>query len=438
MRPSRWSVLVAVLVASTPVSTAAAQDRVERQSLDRAREMLRIVKRDIEREYYDSTYQGIDLAARYRVADSALGVSGSLPEMFAVISQFAADLNDSHTRFLPPSQVARVQYGFQWQLVGDSAYITRVQPQSDAAAKGLAPGDRILGLDGMQVNRRTNRIVQYVYYTLHPRPGVRIAVEKPDRSQVQLDILSRVTQGVAINDYTSMQDRGRMIREIEEGSFASRHRWHAFGDSVLVWRMPAFRGGDEEGIDEMMRRARGFRALVLDLRSNGGGSVATMLRLIGSFFDRELPVAITRERSKVDTLVARPRDEPYRGEVMILINSGSASASEITSRTFQLQRRATIVGDRSAGAVVVSRFFPHVVGFQRVYEYATQISVMDLVMPDSSRLEGRGVTPDVPVLPTPPDLAAERDPAMSVALNLVGVALNATDAAQLFRERRRN
>jgi hypothetical protein len=42
------------------------------------------------------------------------------------------------------------------------------------------------------------------------------------------------------------------------------------------------------------------------------------------------------------------------------------------------------------------------------------------------------------VLPTPADLASERDPAMSVALNLVGVALNATDAAQLFRERRRN
>lgn len=439
MRPSRWFVLLAAVApALLRAPSLPAQDRAERQNLERAHEMLRIVRRDIERNYYDSTFQGVDLEARWRVADSALEAAATLPEMFAVISQFAADLHDSHTRFVPPSPVARVQYGFQWQLIGDSAYVSRVIPESDAAAKGLAAGDRILGIDGMQVNRQTNDIIRYVYYTLRPRPGMRIAVERPDRSRAQLDVLSRVTQGIAVNDYTSFEGWDIWYRSMEAGRYASRHRWFAFGDSVLVWRMPAFRGGDEEGIDEMLRRARPFRAVVLDLRDNGGGAIATMLRLIAGFFDHEVQVGTTRRRSERDTLAARPRGKPVRSEVMILINSGSASASEITARTFQLHHRATIVGDRSAGAVVVSRFLGHEVGFQRVFEYATQVSVMDLVMADSARLEGRGVMPDVKVLPTPADLASERDPAMSVALNLVGVALNATDAAQLFRERRRN
>lgn len=436
MRPSRWLVAAAVAGASVWAPAVAAQDRVARQNLDRARDMLRTVRRDIERHYYDSTYQGVDLEGRFRHADSVLGTVATLPEMFAVISQFVADLHDSHTRFYPPSQVARVRYGFQWQLIGDSAYITRVQPQSDAQAKGLAPGDRILGIDGMQVTRETDDVIRYVYYGLRPRPGLRIAVEKPDRSRVQLDVMSQVTRGIAINDWTSMQDRGRLIREIEQGSSAGPHRWYAFGDSVLVWRMRGFWGGDEGGVDDMIRRARRFRALVLDLRNNSGGAVNTMLRVVASFFDHDVTVGVTRERAKLDTMVARARRAPYRGELIVLVNSGSASASEITARIFQLQRRATIVGDRSAGATMVSQIFPHEAGFERVFEYAIQVSAMDHVMPDSARLEGRGVIPDVPVLPGPTDLANRLDPAMSVALNLVGVSISAAEAARLFPEER--
>lgn len=437
MRPSCWFIRSAGLALAwcAAASPLAAQELDATQDLDRARVMLRTVKRDIERYYFDSTFHGVDLDARYRTADSALQVAQGLPQMFAVISEFAGSLNDSHTRFLPPSPVGDVRYGFSWMIIGAYGYVSRVTRGSDAAAKGLAPGDRLVSIDGIELNRRSDDVIRYVYYTLRPRQAVHLVVEKPDRSRVELNVESRIRQGVAIYDFTTMEGRSYIIREIEASAAQARYRAHAFGDSVLVVRLLTF-SVDPSLIDDMMYRARDCRALVLDLRRNGGGRVDAMLRLLGRLFDRPVTVGTVVTRTGRDTMLAEPRRNPFRGEVMVLVDYGSASASEITARVLQLERRATIIGDRTAGAVVVSLYYPHEVGFQRVFDYGVQVSVQDLLMSDGQRLEVRGVEPDVPVLATPRDIVNEHDPALSVALNLVGVILSPADAAQLFRERR--
>jgi len=77
----------------------------------------------------------------------------------------------------------------------------------------------------------------------------------------------------------------------------------------------------------------------------------------------------------------------YAGRVVVLIGPGSASASEIFAHVLQNQKRATVVGRRSAGAVIVSRFYS-LPGGGRL-----QVPIQDYLGVDGQRLEGRGSRP---------------------------------------------
>jgi hypothetical protein len=93
------------------------------------------------------------------------------------------------------------------------------------------------------------------------------------------------------------------------------------------------------------------------------------------------------------------------------------------------------VGDRSAGAVMGSYYYPHEAGFVmggKHVDYGLQVSVEDLIMNDESRLENTGVTPEWIVVPTGADLAAKRDPAMTKALALAGIQVDPGQAGKIY------
>lgn len=426
--------LAALLLVPTFAAHGQAADR---QAVERSHAMLLQAKQDLLRYYYDSTFGGFDIEARYRVADSTLNTVATVPELYGIIAQFLMDLKDSHTNFLPPRRAATVAYGWSWTMIGDACFVRSVQRDSDAEKKGLAPGDQVLAIDGMAPNRESIRIISYLYNALNPRPGMHLQVQKPDGTRLAVDVLAKVTPAQRVFDWTSFQDVGRLINQYEDAATARRHWWRSFGDSVLVWHFLSFRYRDE-GIDEMMDRARQHRTLILDLRNNGGGSEWAILRLIGHFFDRDVRIGIVRRRNERQPLVAAPsRRTPFTGNLIILINWGSASASEVTARFLQLEGRATVVGDRSRGAVLGANTLSHAAGFQKFQEYGVQVSVMDLVMPDEGRLENIGVMPEFLVLPTGADLLGKRDPQMAKALQLAGIQMTPSEAALVLQPSRR-
>ena len=129
------------------------------------------------------------------------------------------------------------------------------------------------------------------------------------------------------------------------------------------------------------------------------------------------------------------RRTPFTGNLIILINSNSASASEITTRFLQLEGRATVIGDRSAGAVMGAVYYPRGVGGLKFLEFGLQITEQDILMPDEGRLENVGVTPEFIVLPTGADIAAKRDPQMVRALQLAGMHLTPEEAWKVYQTR---
>ena len=427
---SRWVIVPAALgfmAANVPA-------QIQEQDRQRARQMLVQAKKDLHKYYYDSTFGGWNIEAAYARADSAIQSAPSPNHAFAMVADFMSQLNDSHTKFYPPRIAASVNYGFGMQAFGDSVRITSVVEKSDAEAKGLRVGDRVVTWDRMRVNRKALPLIRYVYLSLSPRPLIRLTIERDGEAAPRtLDIAARIKKRQTTVDETDIDVQRDIIAGWEDASRAARHFFRAYGDSVIVWRMPSFIGGDETGIDEMMKDVRKRRAVVLDLRNNGGGAVSTLEYLIGKFFNRDVPYLVWSERGKDSLYVAKPSDkDPYLGLMVILINSNSASASEVFSSALQREGRAIVVGDRSMGAVVVSRTFGHEVGFGRVYDFSNQISVADMRTPEGQRLEGVGVTPDHVIVPTPEDLCKRRDPQLAKALSLVGVTVTAEEAGRLF------
>ena len=325
-----------------------------------------------------------------------------------------------------------VRYGWTTKVIGDSCYIDWVRKGSDAEKQGLKRGDRLVSWDRMETSRRSIRILNYVYYALSPREYVKLVVETPDKSLRELTIKAEVKRGQNVLDYSTLEARAQLSAQAEEAIRTNIHSTYSFGDSVMVWRFPSFQYGDRY-LGEMFARARRHRSLILDLRGNGGGALVTQLDVVSNLFDREVVVGTLIERGNATAYVAKPVGQPFLGRLVLLLDSESASSSEILARTAQLEYRATLVGDRTAGAVVASLFYAHRIGHTKGVDYALQVSVADFVMSDGKRLEGVGVTPQEIVLPTPQDLLEERDPVLAHALALDGVQIDPKAAAKLFR-----
>ena len=413
--------------------TVASGQSITNYDRDAGRQMLKMIRLDIEKTYYDPNYRGIDLQERFSQADERIKNAKSNGEIFGVIAQALLDFDDSHLFFIPPSRVAKVEYGWQMQAVGDKCYVVAVKPGSDAEAKGLKRGDQILSIDGFTPTREVLWKMQYYYYTLRPKPGMRLVVQSPDGAPRQLDVLAKIQQGKKQLDLTSWAgDVPNLEVEAENQAHLNRDRFYE-SDDVIVWKMPGFDIYDERELDNIMDRVKKHRALILDLRGNGGGLVVMLKRLIGYFFEQDIKVSDLKYRKEVKTEVAETKaNRGFRGKVVVLIDGRSASASEIFARVIQLEKRGIVVGDVSAGAVMQSQQYGHQVGLETVSIYGASITNADVIMKDGKSLEHVGVIPDEVLLPNASDLAANRDPVLAGAAELVGLKLNTEAAGKLF------
>jgi C-terminal processing protease CtpA/Prc len=118
--------------------------------------------------------------------------------------------------------------------------------------------------------------------------------------------------------------------------------------------------------------------------------------------------------------------------VIVLVDSDSGSASEVFARVMQLEKRGTVIGDRSAGAVMRSIYRNYEMGTERVVFWGANITNADVIMSDGASLERTGVVPDELMLPKPADMAAKRDVVLARALELAGTNIDPAKAGSLF------
>lgn len=132
---------------------ASAQQPISSFERSRVLDMLSTISNDVKKHYYDPKFHGVDFDAKVAEAKLQIEKSTSFNMAISHIAAALDTLNDSHTFFLPPQHGYRHNYGMRYQIIGNRCFVTQVRAQSDAAAKGVKPGDEILGINGYTVNR---------------------------------------------------------------------------------------------------------------------------------------------------------------------------------------------------------------------------------------------------------------------------------------------
>jgi C-terminal processing protease CtpA/Prc len=400
--------------------------------LDRGHVMLKAVKDSLKGNYYDPNFHGVDIETRFKLADDKIKEAKSNGQIFAIIAQTLMDLKDSHTFFLPPSRAAHVEYGWRMQMIGDTCFVTSIKPGSDAEAKGLKPGDIVLSVDGYAPTRENMWVLNYLYHALKPQPGMRVIAKSPGGQPRQLDVAAEIKAGKKTKDLTDSFEAGDFIRSLQNESRLNPHRFLEMGDELMIWKMPDFEF-DEKKVDGIVEKFKRHKAVVLDLRGNGGGYEVTLQRLLGNFFDHDVKIGDIKRRKETRPLVAKTQgSDAYKGKLIVLIDSESGSAAELFARVVQLEKRGTVIGDRSAGAVMRSKVYTKQVGLETIALYAVSITDADITMTDGQSLENIGVTPDELLLLSAKELAAQQDSVLSHAAELAGVKLEPEKAGALF------
>ena len=388
----------------------------------------------VKHNYYDQTFHGIDLDARYREYGTKIKTAPSLNVGLTMISEFLTGLHDSHTYFAPPPRPYKTDYGYRLIAIGNDVLVSRVRPGTDAAGKVLA-GDRVLSLNGHPVTRENLPSAEYSLEVLQPVPTTRLALRNPAGADRQVDVQTKVVPGRQVIDLTSAGaslEIADLVREQEAHDYILRQQFVEQGD-LMIWKMPIFLANNGE-IDRIFSIARRHSTLILDLRDNPGGLIEAMRRMVSNLFDHDVTIAQEVTRKGTSSIVAKTRgSDAFKGKVIVLVNSGSASSAELLARVVQLEKRGVVIGDRSAGAVMETQFFSYVAaGNTNVVTYAFAVTHANLLMTDGKSLEGVGVTPDELLLPTAADLASGADLVLAHAAASAGVSITPVAAGLLF------
>lgn len=435
---SRSSVRAAILTVITLVFLCGAglhsqQTKMDSINLDRSRGILRDAYENVKKHYYDPKFHGLDIDARYHEFDARIQIASSLSQAFGLIAGYLGGLNDSHTFFEPPSRPYRVDYGYRMQIFGDKCFITRVRPGTDAESK-VHPGDQVIAYNNYTVTRADLWNMNYYFSSLSPQKASILALRDPQGEEHKITVDAKIRELKKVLDFTGEGggwDIWQSIRDEEIQDHVLRERYYETGD-VMIWKMPEF-DLDDAAVDHMFGIARRHKALVLDLRGNPGGAITTLEHMLGNVFDHDVKVGdrIGRKEMKPENVKTR-HGNTFPGKLIVLVDSGSASAAELFSRVIQIEKRGAVVGDRTVGAVMEARGYSGSQGTDTKIFYGFSITEADLIMTDGKSLEHVGVTPDEVVIPTAQDLASARDPALSRAAELAGLKLEPVAAGKMF------
>jgi carboxyl-terminal processing protease len=280
------------------------------------------------------------------------------------------------------------QYGgLGMQVNMEDGLLKVVSPIDDtpAAKAGILAGDVITQVDGTPIKGLT---VSQAVEKMRGAPG----------TEVRLEIM-RKDQAAPLNL--------TLTRQIIK---VSTVRQEAEGDDVGYVRLTQFNSHAADELKQAIQALAAkippdqFKGYILDLRSNPGGLLDQAVRVAGAFLTSGEIVSIRgREPDQIHRFTASPGDLIDGKPLIVLINGGSASASEIVAGALQDQKRATIIGSRTFGKASVQTIIPLGQG-----NGALRLTTARYYTPSGRSLQAQGISPDIEVLQdVPKELAAQ-------------------------------
>ncbi len=272
--------------------------------------------------------------------------------------------------------------GLGIQVTMENNLVKVISPIDDtpAAKAGVLAGDYIAKIDGQEVNGMTlNDAVNRMRGPVSSRIKLTIMREGADKP-IELTVVRDIIKVKAVK-FRVEDDIGYM----KITSFTQK-TYDDLEDAIAHIRKQVPKD-----------KLKGY---VLDLRLNPGGLVDQAVSVSDAFLDRgEIVSTRGRDPKNVTRYDASPGDDIDGKPLVVLINGGSASASEIVAGALQDLKRATVVGTQSFGKGSVQTIIP--LGENGALRLTTAL----YYTPSGKSIQGKGITPDIKVdQPLPPDL----------------------------------
>ncbi len=308
---------------------------------------------------------------------------------------------DPHSSYMDPKSFRDMQVqtrgefgGLGIEVTMEDGLIKVVAPIDDtpAAKAGIMANDIITKLDGEQVRGLTlNQAVEKMRGPVNSKIKltiVRKGAEKPLEVSITRDII-----------------RVRSVRS------------HVEGDDVGYIRLTQFNEQTTDGLKKAIASIKSkvsndkLKGYILDLRNNPGGLLDQAISVSDTFLQKG-EIVSTRGRNPEETqrFDARSGDLTGSKPLIVLINGGSASASEIVAGALQDHKRATLIGTRSFGKGSVQTIIPLGSG-----NGALRLTTARYFTPSGRSIQATGITPEIQVLQDVPDSLKDKTDTMGEA-----------------------
>ena len=355
-----------ILGAAIYLNTARAAE--QKDSMDANMDLFADVLQKVRAEYVDGT----NLTYRNLTYSAIKGMVGTL---------------DPHSEFLDAQDYQQLQDDTEGQFGGlglvvsmRDGYVTVVAPMEDSPGfrAGILTGDRIVKVDGKDVIKSPlDEVVKQLRGD--PDTQVKLTIQRPATGVEQSFTLTRA---IIQTD---------MVKDIN-----GRKEFPLGADGIGYVRITEFgdRTGDElqDALDKL--KAQDMKALILDLRFNPGGLLDEAVNVCGKFLPRGQLIVTTegRDPAQNSVLRAKGRGDELKGmPIVVLVDLGSASASEIVTGCLQDLHRAVILGEKTFGKGSVQSIFP------LDNNMALKLTVAKYYTPSHRVIHEHGIEPDIVV-----------------------------------------
>lgn len=329
---------------------------------------------------------------------------GELPDMqhlaWGAIRGALSTLNDQHTTFLEPQPRQREREHLNGKFGGIGAYVLQAQdgsivldpmPGLPAEQAGILEGDAVIMVDGTEITPEmtVNDVADLV------RGEVGTIVQLTIRRVGQTD---PIVVEIERQEIPSPSLDYRMLEET---------------DGVGYIHILLFSGRTAEELEDAIKdlKGQGLTHLVVDLRGNTGGLFDSAIDVTSEFL-RDGVIVIQVEKGEQEQIYkARGSGGYTEGPLVLLVDSGTASASEIVAGALQDRGRAVLVGEQTYGKGSV----------QSIYDLgdgsSVHITSAQWLTPNRRQISGAGLAPDLEITITEEDRSQGRDPQLERALD---------------------
>jgi carboxyl-terminal processing protease len=375
-------------------------------ALSEDQRLLSEVWRIVDRAYVDDTFNHQNW---WFVRQKALQQPiTSREQAYTAIQKMLASLEDPFTRLLKPDQYRSLQTNTSGELTGVGLQITQDAPNTElrviapiegspAEKAGIKPRDRILKINGYSTSKLTlDEAAERMRGTSGSKVTLTIAPE---------------TDAQKVQDVLLVRDR------ISLNPVYADLRTQADGQNIGYIRLSQFNANASAEVASAIKRLelQGADAYVLDLRSNPGGLLQSGIE-IARLWLAEGTVVYTVNRNGIQDSFAASGQALTADPLVVLVNQGTASASEILAGALQDNGRAKLIGERTFGKGLIQSLFNLSDGS------GLAVTIAKYETPDHHDINRQGIAPDltVPLEPiTRDDLATDADRQYQAAIEVL-------------------